>query len=132
LKTVLIVDDEFGITDALREILSDEGFHVLVARNGKDGLKRIEERRPDLIVLDYMMPVMDGRETLLALQANPATASIPVILISAMPEASIPTDCMGATFLRKPFRVNRLLSEIRQLLDTAAPAAATGRPVHEH
>jgi CheY-like chemotaxis protein len=115
-KTLLVVDDEVGITDALNDLLSEEGFAVLIARNGKDGLKRIVEKRPDLILLDYMMPVMDGRELLLTLQGDPAYRDIPVILMSAMPQSSIPTDCKPAAFLRKPFALDLLLAEVGRLL----------------
>ncbi|HEX6242550.1 MAG TPA: response regulator, partial [Polyangiales bacterium] len=67
---MLVVDDEFGIVDSLSEVLSERGFTVVGAANGKDALRRVAERRPDLIVLDYMMPVMDGREMLRQLQAD--------------------------------------------------------------
>jgi len=115
-KTLLVVDDEVGVTEALQDLLSDEGFAVLTARNGKDGLKRIGEKRPDLILLDYMMPVMDGRQLLLALQADATHQDIPVILMSAIPHSSIPTDCKPAAFLRKPFDIEQLLTEVRRLL----------------
>ncbi|MGZ3461357.1 MAG: response regulator, partial [Archangium sp.] len=92
MKTLLVVDDESGILDALQEILSEEGFHVLTARNGKDGLKRITEQPPDLVLLDYMMPVMDGRELLKVLQAEAAYRHLPVVMMSAMPRSSIPED----------------------------------------
>ncbi len=116
MKTLLVVDDEVGITDALTELLSEEGFLVLVARNGKDGLKRIAEKRPDLVLLDYMMPVMDGRELLLALQADPACQNLPTIMMSAMPRSSIPPDSKPSAFLRKPFELDELLGEIARLL----------------
>jgi CheY-like chemotaxis protein len=115
-KTLLVVDDEVGVTEALQDLLSDEGFAVLTARNGKDGLKRIAEKRPELILLDYMMPVMDGRELMLALQADAALRDIPVILMSAMPRSSIPQDCEPAAFLRKPFAIDQLLAEVSRLL----------------
>ncbi|WP_257450121.1 response regulator [Archangium lipolyticum] len=116
MKILLVVDDEVGITDALTDLLSEEGYLVLVARNGKDGLKRIAEKRPDLVLLDYMMPVMDGREMLLALRADPAYQDLPVLLMSAMPRSSIPPDCKPSAFLRKPFELDQLLMEVGRLL----------------
>ncbi len=116
MKTLLVVDDEDGILDALGEALSDEGYHVLMARNGKDGLKRVSETLPDLILLDYMMPVLDGREMLKALQAEPAWRNIPVVLMSAMPRSSLPPDCVPTSFLRKPFNLDTLLTELERLL----------------
>ncbi len=111
-----MVDDEDGILEALNDALSDEGYHVLMARNGKDGLKRVTETMPDLILLDYMMPVMDGREMLRALQAEPAWRTIPVVMMSAMPRSSLPPDCVPTAFLRKPFNLDTLLSELERLL----------------
>jgi CheY-like chemotaxis protein len=117
-KTLLVVDDEVGITDALNELLSEEGFLVLVANNGKEALARIAEKRPDLVLLDYMMPVMDGRELLLTLQGDPAYRNIPVLMMSAMPRSSIPPDCKPTAFLRKPYSIDRLLAEVGRLLGT--------------
>ncbi len=119
MKTLLVVDDEVGITDALNDLLSEEGFLVLVAGNGKEALARIAEKRPDLILLDYMMPGMDGRELLLTLQGNPAYQNLPVLMMSAIPRSSIPADCKPTAFLRKPFSIDRLLSEVGRLLGTA-------------
>lgn len=116
MRTLLVVDDEVGITEALRELLSEEGFHVLTARNGREGLERIAEKRPDLILLDYMMPVMDGREMLQALEGEAALRHIPVLLMSAMPRASLPADCKPTHFLRKPFNLDQLLVHVRRLL----------------
>jgi len=115
-KTILVVDDEFGIADALKDILSDEGYSVIIAKNGKEGLKEVSARTPDLILLDYMMPVMDGREMWLALKADPLTNGIPVMMMSAMPPSSIPTDCKPDGFLRKPFDLDLLFEEIQRLL----------------
>jgi CheY-like chemotaxis protein len=115
-----VVDDEVGITDALNDLLSEEGFLVLVAGNGKEALARIAERRPDLILLDYMMPVMDGRELLLALQGDPVHRNIPVLMFSAIPRSSIPPDCKPTVFLRKPFSIDRLLAEVSRLLGASA------------
>jgi CheY-like chemotaxis protein len=115
-KTLLVVDDEVGITEALSDLLGEEGFVVLTARTGKDGLDRAIEKRPDLILLDYMLPVMDGREVLLALQGDAAYQDIPVIMISAIPRSSLPRDCKPTVFLRKPFEIDHLLAEVTRLL----------------
>jgi CheY-like chemotaxis protein len=115
-KTLLVVDDEEGILEALSDALSDEGYRVLIARNGKDGLKRVSETLPDLILLDYMMPVMDGRELLKVLRAEPTYRHIPVVMMSAMPRSSLPADCEPTAFLRKPFNLDTLLAELERLL----------------
>lgn len=122
MRTLLVVDDEVGITEALRELLSEEGFLVLTARHGQEGLERIAEKRPDLILLDYMMPVMDGREMMKALAGDAATRDIPVLLMSAMPRVSLPADCKPTHFLRKPFNLDQLLVHVRRLLgESPAP-----------
>jgi CheY-like chemotaxis protein len=115
-KTLLVVDDEVGISEALNDLLSEEGFHVLVAANGREALERMAGKRPDLILLDYMMPVMDGRELLLAVQGDAASRDIPVLMMSAVPRSSLPPDCNPLAFLRKPFTIDRLLAEVRRLL----------------
>jgi CheY-like chemotaxis protein len=115
-RTILVVDDEYGIADALKDILGDEGYAVTIARNGRDALKEISVRTPDLILLDYMMPIMDGRDFWLALKANPETQNIPVAMMSAMPQSSIPSDCRPDAFLRKPFDLDSLFEVVRSLL----------------
>ncbi len=72
--TILIVDDEFGVAEVLEAVVKGEGYHVVSAINGKQGLARLDERSPDLIMLDYMMPIMHSRAMLAALKADPATA----------------------------------------------------------
>jgi len=65
-ETILIVDDEFGIAEFLTDLLVDKGYRVITAANGKQALARIAEEKPDLVLLDFMMPVMDGAATLKA------------------------------------------------------------------
>jgi CheY-like chemotaxis protein len=114
--TVLVVDDELGIVESLSEILGEEGFTVLVARNGKDALRRLAEATPDIVLLDYMMPVLDGRDTLAAIRSHPRLSTIPVLMMSAMPKSSLPADCQPTAFLRKPFDIDVLLTQIRALI----------------
>jgi CheY-like chemotaxis protein len=113
---VLVVDDEFGIVDSLTDVLSESGFTVASAANGKDGLRRVVERQPDVILLDYMMPVMDGPEMLRQLQADPQLQQIPVVMMSAVPRSSLPTSCTPNGFLRKPFDLTALFAELERLL----------------
>lgn len=116
MKAILVVDDEFGIVDSLCEVLSEEGFAVSTAANGKDALRKIAEQRPDLVLMDYMMPVMDGLETMKAMQQDPAMRAIPVLLMSSVPRSNLPDDCTPSAFLRKPFDLDALLSEVVRLL----------------
>jgi CheY-like chemotaxis protein len=113
MATVLVIDDEFGISEVLTEILGDAGYQVLTAIHGRQALERIAETRPDVILLDFMMPVLDGPGTLAALSADPVHRDIPVILMSSLPEASVAEQASGYTaFLRKPFRVAAVLEAI--------------------
>jgi CheY-like chemotaxis protein len=125
MATVLVVDDEFGIVDVLETILIDEGYRVLTACNGKQGLIRLTEEKPDLILLDFMMPILGGGEMLHAMAAEPAFQSIPVIIISSLSEEVIAERCKGyAAFLHKPFRAAALLSTVACVLGKGANDAA--------
>ncbi|KMO21284.1 response regulator [Methylobacterium platani] len=120
MATVLIVDDEFGIAELLDAVLSDEGHTVVTAANGRQGLARIAASPPDLIFLDFMMPVMDGPAMLAALIAAPATRAIPVVMMSSMPEETVRERASGhAAFLRKPFRI----AQVRALVEALVAGA---------
>lgn len=117
MKTIVIVDDEFGLTDALAASLSEVGFRVWTATNGVQGLDAMVEHRPDAILLDYMMPLLDGPGVLAAMRLNPNLAEVPVILMSAMPESAVRETCNGyVAFLRKPFDFEAVLAAVRRVL----------------
>lgn len=127
MRTVLVVDDEFGVAEVLEAILQDEGYRVVTAINGRQGLERAAETQPDLIMLDVMMPIMDGAATLAALRADSRFSHVPVILMSSLDEATASETCRGfQAFLRKPFRINQLLSLLGQVMSVPpAPAPDT-------
>lgn len=113
MAVVLVVDDEFGIAETLQAILEDEGHRVLTAINGRAALERMAEHQPDLVLSDYMMPVMDGAALLAAIAADPKVSGTPVVVMSSLPEATVAAHCKGYTaFLRKPFRVGDVLGII--------------------
>jgi DNA-binding response OmpR family regulator len=115
MKTIVIVDDEFGLADVLTATLSDIGFRVFSAANGTQGLEVMAEHPPDLVLLDYMMPLLDGVGVLKAMRANPKLADVPVIMMSAMPETVVRARCQGyVAFLRKPFDFNALLRTVER------------------
>ncbi len=113
---ILVVDDEFSIVESLREILLWEGYDVDTAPNGRLGLEAVARARPTLILLDVMMPVLDGLAMLRELRANPDTAEIPVVLMSAAPFRSTPEALGYEDALRKPFEAQVLLKTIRRLV----------------
>ena len=128
-KRILIVDDEFGLLEVLEFILSDAGFVVASALNGQEALTRLQETKPDLVILDFMMPVLDGSAVIKAIRSNDKLKNIPVILTSALTEETIRErePCGGFnTFLRKPYRTERLMEEISKLLDRPAIAPIRG------
>ncbi|SDO67410.1 response regulator [Desulforhopalus singaporensis] len=85
-KKVLLVDDDPDFVEAVRVIVEVGGYDVRVAYDGKEGLEAVAEEKPDLIVLDVMMPVMNGHEACAELKKNPETANIPIILLTAVAE----------------------------------------------
>ena len=114
---VLVVDDEFGITELFDAVLTDEGHRVLTAMNGRQGLEMLAQERPDLVFTDYMMPVMDGAALLSAIAADPGLRGIPVVMMSSMPEATVAERCSGyVTFMRKPFRLTQLTDLAERLI----------------
>lgn len=88
-RKVLIVDDESSMRFLLRIILEGAGYEVLEAKHGAAALERVKESRPNLVVTDLMMPVMNGRELVGRLRADPETAGIPILLLSANPNAVV-------------------------------------------
>jgi CheY-like chemotaxis protein len=120
--TILVVDDEFGIAEVLDAALTDAGHRVMTAMNGRDGLRRLSEITPDIVFLDYMMPVMDGPTMLRMMQSTPAYRAIPIVLMSSLPESVIAASGSGyRAFLRKPFMLRSVIGIITEVLG-AGPA----------
>lgn len=125
MKTVLVVDDEWVIADALESVLTDAGYRVLIAPNGRQGLARLTEMRPDVILLDFMMPMMNGADMMAALAADPAHKDIPVIMMSSLPESTVAEEVNGyALFLNKPFLATDVLQAVSTVLESAAGEGA--------
>jgi CheY-like chemotaxis protein len=109
---VLVVDDDPDILDAICDILEGEGYRVARARHGAEALERVEEERPSLILLDLMMPVMDGVAFAQALRRQPHRGSIPIVVISADGSWHKATSVGAAGFLAKPFDIDALLGHV--------------------
>jgi CheY-like chemotaxis protein len=118
MKTILLVDDEYALVETLTEFLQGEGFRVVSAENGKEGLERLQDERVDLVITDFMMPIGDGRELILAMRAHADQSSIPVIMVTASTRAVALSG--GAVkvsfFFSKPFRLEKLLEAVHQLI----------------
>jgi CheY-like chemotaxis protein len=118
-KTILVVDDEVGNAATLALILEDEGYRVFSASNGQAGLERVAEVAPDLVVLDFMMPVMNGAEMGKLLRANATTRGIKIVMNSSLAEEVIRRQFADYDeFLRKPYVIDALLNSIRRLLQS--------------
>jgi CheY-like chemotaxis protein len=116
-KTILVVDDELGSAEILSLILEDEGYRTFCAVNGQLALAQARDVVPDLVVVDYMMPLMNGAEFTRELRADPAFAHTKVILNSGLPESAIRGEFeQYDAFLRKPFKVEMLLTLVQELL----------------
>jgi CheY-like chemotaxis protein len=116
-KTILIVDDEFGVVEVLEFILGDAGFNVVSALNGQEALARLGKMKPDLAIVDFMMPILDGNAVIKAIRSDKRLRNIPIILASALPEKTIRERCDGYnTFLRKPYKTEQLIEEISKLI----------------
>ncbi|MBI2081637.1 MAG: response regulator [candidate division NC10 bacterium] len=118
-RSILVVDDERPVLALLSEYLASKGFNVLTARDGQSGLEKARAARPDLIVLDVMLPRLDGYAVARALKGDPATAPIPIIIFSTRSSAAdrAAFQAAGADFhILKPFDPEQLLAKILELL----------------
>lgn len=119
MRTILVVEDEWAIADWLSAVLGEEGYSVLVANNGRRALELLKQRKADLVLTDFMMPVMDGPALLRAMKQD-GLEQTPVIVMSSLPETSVAERCDGyRVFVRKPFREAELLRAVEQVLGTS-------------
>ena len=115
---ILIIDDEFSVAEVVEAILTDAGHEVVTASNGRQGLERAKEKRPDLVLLDFMMPIMSGPVMLKALRDEPGLRDVPVVIMSSLPESTVSQSAKGAyvAFLPKPFKIRDVMNVINGAL----------------
>ena len=120
-KKILAVDDEKFIVRLVQVTLERQGYQVVTANDGKEALEKVESERPDLMVLDVMMPYMDGFEVLQTLRRNPSTRDIPVIMLTAKAQDAdvfrgwqSGVDC----YLTKPFNPLELVSFVNRIFQS--------------
>jgi CheY-like chemotaxis protein len=101
-------------------VLADEGFEVHMAEDGAEALRIAKELLPDVILLDQIMPEMNGKEVLAALRAEPTTQGIPVVVLTGMSRGA-PDEWPGAYFVGKPFAPEELVEQIRALVGEPRP-----------
>jgi DNA-binding response OmpR family regulator len=118
-KRILLADDEEDIKTVVTMFLQSEGFEVVTAFDGLDALEKAQSEKPDLILLDLMMPVLDGYEVCKRLRASEQTANIPVLILTAATQKESRARALrvGAKdYLVKPFEPERLLEKIQKIL----------------
>lgn len=121
---VLVVEDEPDIRDLVSFHLGREGFEVRTARTGAQGLRDVRARRPDLMVLDLMLPELDGLEVCRRLRQDPETASIPVIMLTAKGDEAdriVGLELGADDYVTKPFSPKELVARVRAVLRRARP-----------
>jgi len=117
-RKVLIIDDEPDIREIVRIYLSDEGYDVIEADNGHDGILKAQELKPDLIVLDIMMPGINGFEVAKHLKDDPNTQDIPIIILSVLAHDSQYRQGI-LDYISKPFRQEELVNTIHKIFSNA-------------
>lgn len=115
---VLVAEDDASIRLALELVLKYEGFDVVFAEDGQKALEVAKNDLPDAILLDHVMPKMDGKEVFAALKDHEATSGIPVLVLTGMARTDS-SDWQGADFIGKPFSPDELVARIRGAIDSS-------------
>jgi twitching motility two-component system response regulator PilH len=124
MKTILVVDDKPDIIELVKNRLEANNYKVIVASDGNEGIKQAQQHKPDLIVMDIMMPNVSGGEAVKVLKSDPATHHIPVVFLTAVGSSVREGEEPGRVYvdgqffpaISKPFKPEKLLSEIRKLI----------------
>lgn len=127
---VLVVEDEAALATMLRYNLEKQGFRVEEASDGQEALTRIAESQPDLVLLDWMLPVMSGIEVCRQIRRRPVTRDLPVIMVTARTEDQDAVRGLNTgadDYITKPFNIDALLARMRALLRRSGAIATKGR-----
>ncbi|OGL67741.1 hypothetical protein A3B21_00920 [Candidatus Uhrbacteria bacterium RIFCSPLOWO2_01_FULL_47_24] len=120
MQHILVVDDDAALLEALETTLKAEQFQVTTARNGKEGLKKIKENKPDLVLLDIVMPQMDGITMMHKLQDNPGTKNIPIIFLTNLSDvdtiSKVIREGMFDYLVKSEWDINDLVSLVKKRL----------------
>ncbi len=117
---IMVVDDEPNIVQTLQDRLEMNEYEVVTAGNGKEGLERFEEEQPDVILLDVIMPIMDGHEMLEALRKRPTGKNVSVIMLTARSQTqdiARANACGIDDYIVKPFDLSELLEKIESVVE---------------
>jgi len=127
--TILVVEDEAPLLTLLRYNLEKQGFRVEEAADGQEALVRVAEARPDLVLLDWMLPTLSGIEVCRQIRRRPGTRDLPIIMVTARTEdqdAVRALDTGADDYIAKPFAMEALLARVRALLRRSGAAAPRG------
>lgn len=134
-RRILIIEDERDITELIRYNLAKNGYQVMAATNGEDGLRLVRQSPPDLVILDLMLPGVDGLDVCRSLKADPQTSAIPVIMVTARgDETDVVTGLeLGAhDYVCKPFSPRVLVARVRACLRRSQEALGTETEVLQY
>ena len=129
-STILSVDDERDVTDLVRFHLSRAGYRVLTASSGRDALETIRLDRPDLLLLDMMLPDIDGFAICEILRRQAATARLPIVILTAWATTdaqNLGLELGALDYLTKPFSPKELVARVRRLLDLRSPSPSVAQ-----
>lgn len=115
MKTILVADDERDLLTAVSGVLQDEGYDVIECADGKEALEMLVQRRPDVALVDVMMPYMTGTELVAAARKDPRIDDVPIVLMSAVDDPTLKRGVAG--FLRKPFALGKLLALLEDVVE---------------
>lgn len=118
-RKILIIDDDIISQNMIRTTLGQAGYSVNIASNGEEGIRKILEQPPDLIILDIIMPGLDGGEVAAILKNDPATKDIPIIFLSSLitkNDKKANTRKEAIVYLSKPYNRDELLNEVKKIL----------------
>lgn len=116
MKKVLVVEDDSALRDVVEEIIEGEGYSVITARDGEEGLQRLADDRPALVISDVMMPRLNGWQLCQAVASTPSLQSIPVIMMTASPNIGGGVGCAYAALIAKPIDFDQFLGTITEII----------------
>ena len=119
MKTVLIVDDDLSVHKMLEPVLVTNGFQVFSAKTGEEGLQLAKDKKPNIVVLDVLLPGMKGREVCIQIKKDPSTKEIPVLFLTSKDspdDVQAEIEAGGIGHLTKPINPQYLLAQIRRIL----------------
>ena len=117
---IMVVDDEADVRESIRTLLEGAGLQVVVAENGYECLEKIKDEKPDLVLLDIMMPGIDGKEVCKRIRSNPLTKDTKIVMLTVVKPSELGTEAFKALditdYIMKPFDNEELIQNVKNLL----------------